>query len=102
MKKGVPLKGGQPKGDANGKPKGMCFNYNEVRHYSKDCPKSKLGNEGFKVITLIDNLAEVECNCLIFLKGKVSKRHMGLSQLHNPRKSIGVMPRVAPLAKAPY
>jgi hypothetical protein len=27
---------------------------------------------------------------------------MGLSQLHNPRKSIGVMPRVAPLAKAPY
>jgi hypothetical protein len=43
VKKGAPFKVSQPKGDANGKPKGACFNYNEVGHYSKDCPKSKAG-----------------------------------------------------------
>jgi hypothetical protein len=32
VKKKVPLKGGQPKGDASGKPKGTCFNFNEVGH----------------------------------------------------------------------
>jgi hypothetical protein len=42
-------------------------------HYSKDCPKPKLGNGGSKVIALTANLAQGECNCLIFLKGKVSK-----------------------------
>ncbi len=41
IKKGAPLKGSQPKGDASGKPKGTCFNCNEVRHYSKDFPKPK-------------------------------------------------------------
>jgi len=44
IKEGVPFKGGQPKGDASGKPKGACFNYNEVGHYSKNCPKPKPGN----------------------------------------------------------
>ncbi len=50
VKKGVPLKGNQPKGDASGKPKGVCFNCNEVGHYSKDYPKPKPGNGGSKVI----------------------------------------------------
>jgi len=58
IKKGVPFKGGQPKGDANGKPKGACFNYNEVGHYSKNCPKPKSGNGGSKVIALTTNLAQ--------------------------------------------
>jgi hypothetical protein len=66
----------QPKGDATGKPKGACFNYNEVGHYSKDCPKSKPGNGGSKVIALTTNLAQGECNRLIFLKGKVFKREV--------------------------
>jgi hypothetical protein len=44
VKKGAPFKASQPKGDVGGKPKGACFNYNEVEHYFKDCPKSKLGN----------------------------------------------------------
>jgi hypothetical protein len=44
VKKGVPLKGNQPKGDTNGKPKRTCFNCNEVGHYSKYYPKPKLGN----------------------------------------------------------
>ncbi len=43
-------------------------------HYSKDCPKSKSGNGGSKVIALIANLAQVKCNRFIFLKGKVSKQ----------------------------
>ncbi len=34
----------------------------------------KLGNRGSKVIALIANLAQGECDHLIFLKGKVSKR----------------------------
>jgi hypothetical protein len=74
VKKGAPLKRSQPKGNASGKPKGACFNCNEVRHYSKDCPKPKPRNEGFKVIALIANLAQGECNHLIFFKGKVYKR----------------------------
>ncbi len=73
MKKGVPLKGNQPKGDVSAKPKGTCFNCNEVRHYSKDCPKSKPGNGGSKVIAFNANLTQTECNRLIFLKGKIAK-----------------------------
>jgi hypothetical protein len=72
----APLKGSQPKGDASGEPKGMCFNYNEVGHYSKDCPKPKWGNGASKVIAFIANLVQSECNCFIFLKGKVSKREV--------------------------
>jgi len=56
------------------KPKGACFNCNEMGHYSKDCPKSKAGNGGSKVIALNANLAQGECNRLIFLKGKIVKR----------------------------
>jgi len=74
VKKGAPFKGGQPKGHVGGKLKGTCFNYNEVGHYSKDCPKSKAGNGSSKVITLNVNLTQVECNWLIFLKGKIVKR----------------------------
>jgi hypothetical protein len=62
-------------------------------NYSKDCPKPKLNNGGSKINTLTTNLAQGECNCLIFLKGKVSKRdvlclfgHMGFPQLHNSKK----------------
>jgi hypothetical protein len=47
VKKGAPFNANQPKGDASGKPKGACFNSNEMGHYSKDCPKSKSGNGGF-------------------------------------------------------
>ncbi len=57
VKKGVPFKGSQPKGDVDGKPKGACFNCNEMGHYSKDRPKPKPGNGGLKVIALIANLA---------------------------------------------
>jgi hypothetical protein len=74
VKKGVPLKGSQPKTrDANREPKGTCFNCNEVGHYFKDCPKPKMGNGSFKVIAPIANLTQGECNRLIFLKGKVYK-----------------------------
>jgi hypothetical protein len=51
----------------------MCFNYNEMGHYSKNCSKPKLGNGGSKVIALVANLAQSESNHLNFLKGKVSK-----------------------------
>jgi hypothetical protein len=74
IKKGVFLKTSQPKGDVSGKPKGVCFNCNEMGHYSKDYPKPKLGNGGSKVIAFIANLAQGECNCLIFLNGKVFKQ----------------------------
>jgi len=74
VKKGAPFKGGQLKGDVSGKPKGTCFNYNEVGHYSKDCPKSKAGHGYPKVIALNANLAQDECNRLIFLKGKIAKQ----------------------------
>ncbi len=74
VKKGAPFKGSQPKGDVGGKPKGTCFNCNEVGHYSKNCPKSKARNGGSKVIALNANLAQAECNWFIFLKGKIAKR----------------------------
>jgi hypothetical protein len=45
-------------------------------HYSKDCPKSKLGNGGSKVIALNTNLAQAEYDWLIFLKGKIAKWKM--------------------------
>jgi hypothetical protein len=73
VKKGAPFKGSQPKGDVGGNPKWACFNCNEMGHYFKDCPKSKSGNGGSKVITPIAKLAQAECNCLIFLKGKIFK-----------------------------
>jgi hypothetical protein len=76
VKKGAPFKGSQVKGDVEGKPKGACFNCNEVGQYSKDCPKPKPGIGGSKVNALAANLAQGECNCLIFLKGKVFKREV--------------------------
>jgi hypothetical protein len=74
VKKGAPFKTSQPKGDFGVKPKGACFNYNEMGHYSKDYPKSKMGNGGSKVIAFNANLAQPECNRFIFLKGKIAKR----------------------------
>ncbi len=58
------------------KPKGACFNRNEMGHYSKDCPKSKAGNGGSKVIAFNANLAQAECNRFIFLKRKIAKRDL--------------------------
>ncbi len=57
MKKGAPFKVGQPKGDFGVKPKGACFNCNEVGHYSKDCLKSKSGSGSSKVLALNANLS---------------------------------------------
>jgi hypothetical protein len=62
VKKGAPFKGSQPKGDVGVKPKGAWFNCNEMRHYSKDCPKPKTGIGGSKVIVIDANLAQAECN----------------------------------------
>jgi hypothetical protein len=76
VKKGAPSKGSQQKGDFGAKPKGACFNCNEVGHYSKDCPKSKSGVGSSKVLALNATLAQKECNRLIFLKGKISKRDL--------------------------
>ncbi len=76
MKKGVPFKGNQPRRNVGAKPKGACFNYNEVGHYSKDCPKSKTENGDSKVIALNANLTQNECNRLIFLKGKIIKQEV--------------------------
>jgi hypothetical protein len=56
-----------------GKPKGTCFNYNEVGNYSNDWPKPKLSNGGYKIIAPPTNLVQGECNCFMFLKGKVLK-----------------------------
>jgi hypothetical protein len=50
VKEGAPFKAGQPKRDVGGKPKGACFNCNEVGHYSNvtiwksDCWSKKLGS----------------------------------------------------------
>ncbi len=51
VRKGAPSKGSEPKGDFGAKPKGACFNCNEVGHYSKDCPKSKFGVGSSNVAT---------------------------------------------------
>ncbi len=66
-------------------------------NYSKDCLKPKLGNGGSKVIALIANLAQGECNRLIFLKRKVSKRDVlclldtGASHNFIPQESVEKM-----------
>ncbi len=62
VRKGAPSKGSQPKGDFGAKPKGACFNCNEVGHYSEDCPKSKSGVGRSKVLALNATLAQTECN----------------------------------------
>jgi hypothetical protein len=74
VKKGAPFRGSQSKANFGAKPKGACFNCNEVGHYSKDCPKSKLGSGSSKVFALNATIAHPKCNRLIFLKGKIAKR----------------------------
>jgi hypothetical protein len=74
VKKRTPFKRSQPKGDFGTKPKGACFNCNEVGHYSKDCPKSKTGSVSSKVLAFNATLAQPKCNRFIFLKGKIAKR----------------------------
>jgi hypothetical protein len=108
MKKGAPLKASQPKGDVGVKPKGACFNCKKVRHYSKDCPKSKARNGGSKVIALNANLVQVECNRLIFLKGKIIKRDVlclldtGASHNFITRESVERMEFQLEELKAPF
>jgi hypothetical protein len=102
VKKGAPFKGSQPKGNFGVKPKGTCFNCNKVGQYSKDCPKSKMGNGGSKVIVLNANIAQPECNRLIFLKGKVVKRDvlclLDIGASHNfitvATLALGLRPRL--------
>jgi len=84
VKNGVPFKVNQPKGDASGKPKETCFNCNEVGHCSKDCPESKMGNGGSKVIALTANLAQGEYNCFIFLKGRFLNGTCYVFWIHGP------------------
>ncbi len=57
IKKKVLLKGGQPKGDASGKPKGMCFNYNEVGALLQKLPQTQTVEWGFSSNCLVANLA---------------------------------------------
>ncbi len=59
-----------------GKSQRNMFQLQRSGHYSQDCPKSKTRNGGSKVITLNANLAQNECNRLIFLKGKIAKREV--------------------------
>ncbi len=107
VKKRAPFKGSHPRGDVSGKPKGACFNYNEVGHYSKDCPKSKAGNGGSRVIALNANLAQVECDRLIFLKRKIVKRNvlclLDIEAFHNfiTRKNVKRMELHLEELKAP-
>jgi hypothetical protein len=76
VKKGAPFKGSQSKGNFGDKPKGACFNCNEVGQNSKDYPKSKTRVGSSKVLALNATLAQLECNRLTFLKGKIAKREI--------------------------
>jgi hypothetical protein len=84
VKKGAPFKGSQNKGNFGDKPKGACFNCNEVGHYSKDCPKSKTGVGSSKVLVFNATLAQSECNRLIFLKGKILSKIFYVFWTHGP------------------
>jgi len=78
-----------------------------VGHYSKDCPKSKMGNGGSRVIALNANLAQVECDRLIFLKGKIVKQDvlclLDIEAFHNfiTRKNVKRMELHLEELKAP-